>query len=87
MVSQKVVVSNPSGIHARPAAVLAKTASLFKSSIFLIAGDRRIVAKSVLNLMAAAVKSGTEITVECEGEDETEALLAVVEAIKSGLGE
>ena len=87
MVSQKVTVSNPTGIHARPAATLAKTAAPFKSSIILVAGEKRLQAKSVLNLMSAAIKSGTEITVECDGEDEAEALKTVVEAIESGLGE
>ena len=86
MVSQKVTVSNPTGIHARPAATLAKTAAPFKSSI-LVAGEKRLQAKSVLNLMSAAIKCGTEITVECDGEDEAEALKTVVEAIESGLGE
>ena len=83
MVSQKVTVSNPTGIHARPAA----TAAPFKSSIILVAGEKRLQAKSVLNLMSAAIKCGTEITVECDGEDEAEALKTVVEAIESGLGE
>ena len=85
MVSQKVTVSNPTGIHARPAATLAKTAAPFKSSIILVAGEKRLQAKSVLNLMS--IKCGTEITVECDGEDEAEALKTVVEAIESGLGE
>ena len=49
MVSQKVTVSNPTGIHARPAATLAKTAAPFKSSIILVAGEKRLQAKSVLN--------------------------------------
>ena len=55
MVSQKVTVSNPTGIHARPAATLAKTAAPFKSSIILVAGEKRLQAKSVLNLMSAAI--------------------------------
>lgn len=52
-----------------------------------MAGEKRLQAKSVLNLMSAAIKCGTEITVECDGEDEAEALKTVVEAIESGLGE
>ena len=87
MVSQKVTVCNPSGIHARPAATLAKTAAPFKSNVVLVVGEKRLVAKSVLNLMSAAIKCGTEITVECDGEDEAEALATVVCAIESGLGE
>lgn len=87
MVSQKVTVTNPTGIHARPAATLAKVAAPFKSAIVLDTGAKRVQAKSVLNLMSAAIKCGTEIVVECDGEDEAEALKAVIEAIESGLGE
>ena len=50
-------------------------------------GAKKVQAKSVLNLMSAAIKCGTEIVVECDGEDEADALKAVVEAIESGLGE
>lgn len=87
MVSQKVTVTNPTGIHARPAATLAKTASPFKSDIVILVGEKKLQAKSVLNLMSAAIKCGTEITIECNGEDEEEALKTVVAAIESGLGE
>lgn len=87
MVSQKVTVKNSTGIHARPAATLAKTCAPFKSSIVLDTGAKKVQAKSVLNLMSAAIKCGTEIEVICDGEDEAAALATVVEAIESGLGE
>lgn len=87
MVSQKVTVTNPTGIHARPASNLAKVAGPFKSQIVLVVGEKRVQAKSVLNLMAAAIKCGTDMVVECDGEDEAAALEAVVGAIESGLGE
>ena len=87
MLQRGYKVIDETGIHARPAATLAKTAAPFKSSIILVAGEKRLQAKSVLNLMSAAIKCGTEITVECDGEDEAEALKTVVEAIESGLGE
>ena len=66
---------------------ISKDSSSVQSSIILVAGEKRLQAKSVLNLMSAAIKCGTEITVECDGEDEAEALKTVVEAIESGLGE
>lgn len=50
-------------------------------------GDRRIVAKSILNIMAAAIKAGTEIEVQCEGETEEQDLKTIVDLIESGLGE
>ena len=87
MVSKTLTVVNPSGLHLRPAGGLSQTAMKFKSDVLLECGEKRIIAKSVLNVMAAGIKSGTEITVICEGEDEAEALKTVTEAIESGLGE
>ena len=52
-----------------------------------LTGEKRIVAKSVLNVMAAGIKSGTEITLICDGPDEKEALETVARAIEDGLGE
>lgn len=87
MLSKTLIVVNPSGLHLRPAGVLSQTAMRFKSDVIIECGDKRIVAKSVLNVMAAGIKSGTEINLICEGEDEAEALKTVSEAIESGLGE
>ena len=50
-------------------------------------GEKRIIAKSVLNVMAAGIKCGTEINLICDGVDEEEALKAMSAAIESGLGE
>ena len=87
MVSKTLKVVNPSGLHLRPAGVLSQTSMKFKSDIIIEAGEKRIVAKSVLNVMAAGIKSGTEITLICDGPDETEALETVARAIEDGLGE
>ncbi len=87
MVSQKVTVSNPTGLHARPAGVLAKVAAPFKSDIFIFAGEKKVQVKSVLSIMAAAIKKGTEVEIQCSGEDEEAALKAIVEALEGGLGE
>ena len=59
MVSQKVVIKNPSGLHARPASVLMQAAGKCRSDVILVYGEKRIQAKSILNLMAAAIKSGS----------------------------
>ena len=87
MVSKTLKVVNPSGLHLRPAGVLSQTSMKFKSDIIIEAGETRIVAKSVLNVMAAGIKSGTEITLICDGPDEKEALETVARAIEDGLGE
>lgn len=87
MVSKKITVKNPSGLHARPASVLAQAAGKCNSDVVILYGTRVIQAKSVLNIMAAAIKSGTEIEVQCSGETEAADLDKIVALIESGLGE
>ena len=87
MISKTLTVVNPSGLHLRPAGVLSQAAMKFKCDVIIECGDKKIVSKSVLNVMAAGIKSGTEINLICDGEDEEEALKTLSEAIESGLGE
>ncbi|MBR1860422.1 MAG: HPr family phosphocarrier protein [Lachnospiraceae bacterium] len=87
MVSQKVVIKNPTGLHLRPAGILCKEAMQFKSLITFKVKDTTANAKSVLSVLGACVKCGDEIELVCEGDDEAEALEALVRAIETGLGE
>jgi len=87
MVSQKVVIKNPTGLHLRPAGILCKEAMQFKSLITFSFRDNTANAKSVLSVLGACIKCGDEIEFVCEGEDEQEALKTLVEAVESGLGE
>ncbi len=87
MVSQNVTVTNPSGLHLRPAGLLCKEALKFKSHITFQCRECTANAKSVLSVLGACVKCGDEIVMICEGEDEVEALEYIVELVKSGMGE
>ncbi len=87
MVRKKVIVKNPTGLHLRPAGVLCNEAVKYKSRIYFHYGDDEANAKSVLSVLGACIKCGTELEFECEGEDEKEALAAVIAAVESGLGE
>lgn len=87
MVSQRVMIKNPTGLHLRPAGILCKEAMQFKSMITFSFKNNTANAKSVLSVLGACVKCGDEIELVCEGEDEAEALAALVGAVKSGLGE
>lgn len=87
MVSQRVVIKNPTGLHLRPAGILCKEAMQFKAHITFRYRENTANAKSVLSVLGACIKSGDEIELMCEGEDETEALHSLVMAIENGLGE
>ena len=87
MVSKKVVVMNPTGLHLKPAATFCKEAMNFRSTITFTFGNATANAKSVLSVLAACVKCGDEIEIICVGPDEEEALAALVGAVLRGLGE
>ena len=87
MVSRKLVIKNPTGLHLRPAGILCKTAMQFKSLITFTFGDTTAKAKSVLSVLGACVKSGDEIELICNGADEELALKTLTDAIEGGLGE
>lgn len=68
------------GLHARPAGVLANTASGFKSNITVIKSDgNRASARGIFALLGLKIEGGNSIRVEVEGEDEE----AACEAIKN----
>ena len=87
MISQKITVNNPSGLHLRPAGTLCNEAIKYDSRIEFIFNGARSNAKSVLSVLGACVKCGDEIELICDGTDEQAAMEALTSAISSGLGE
>lgn len=78
MVSGNITVMGKHGLHMRPAKELCQVAADYKCKITLVSGDTKTNAKSLLNVLGAGIKEGTSIQVICEGEDEDEALAAVI---------
>ena len=67
MVEKTVIVNNPLGIHARPAALLVQMASKFQAKIFLSKADiRGVNGKSIMSVMMLAAENGAEVTVNAE---------------------
>ncbi len=88
MISEKVLVRNPSGFHLRPAGMFCELAEGFTSRIVFNKGtNREFNAKSVLSVLGAGVKSGDEVEIICDGEDEEEALRSLIDLVHSGFGE
>lgn len=87
MVSQKVKIINPTGLHLRLAGNLCKEAMKYNSKITFEYSGNTANAKSVLSVLGACIKSGDEITLICDGEDEQGALRELVAYVESGLGE
>lgn len=72
-----ITIKNPTGLHARPAAMLVKKATEFSCEITLIKGDKKANAKSIMNLLALGLAENDEVTVVTTGEKEVEALQAI----------
>lgn len=87
LASAFVTIPNPTGLHARPAAMLVAKAKTFSSSIALHKGERSANAKSLVSIMALETSLGDEVCLKAEGVDAHSAIDALSEAIQGGLGE
>jgi len=77
-----VTIKNQLGLHARPAALLVRTAEKFKSNIFIVKGDLEVNGKSIMGVMMLAAEMGSQITIRAEGEDEKEAVEAIASVVE-----
>jgi len=90
MQTAELVVRNPTGLHARPAALFVKTASGFRSRVLVenvSRGTKPANAKSILTVLASGVLKGHTIRLSAEGDDEDEAIASLRALVESGIGE
>ncbi|MGL6137164.1 MAG: glucose PTS transporter subunit IIA, partial [Planktothrix sp.] len=85
--SDEIIIPNPTGLHARPSAVLANLAKKYQSKIRLQRGEQDANVKSVVGLMAMEVNNGDRVVLVAQGPDAAEAIAELTEAMRSGLGE
>lgn len=82
----KIEITDPMGLHLRPAMELCGEAQKYKSIIFIKVRNVEVNVKSVLNILAAGIRMHDEMTLMCEGEDEEEAMEALQSMICPALG-
>ena len=87
MVSQKVTLTNGQGLHMRPAGVFANAMSKYSCDVTIKFNGNDINGKSLMNIIAACIKCGSEVEICCDGADENDALKTAVDLVESGLGE
>ncbi len=87
MKSREVVITNNSGLHARPATFFIQKANCYKSSIWVEKGDRKVNAKSLLGVLSLGIAKGMTITLIADGTDEDTALEGLTAIIDSGFAE
>ena len=82
----KYTITDPLGIHARPAGLLAKTAKAYGSTVVTVTKDGNTVkASQLMKLMGLGVKQGDEITVTAEGPEEEAAIQAMEQFVQEHL--
>lgn len=82
-----VTIVNRAGLHTRPAAMLVKLTSKFRSNVYLMRDGMNINAKSIIGVMTLAAEQGAIIDLEVEGADEDQAFVEIVDLFASGFGE
>ncbi|MGE5337145.1 MAG: HPr family phosphocarrier protein [Gemmatimonadota bacterium] len=87
MITREFTINNRLGLHARPSALLTKTAAQFKSEVWISRAGRRVNAKSIMGVMMLAAGHSSTVTVDANGPDETAAIDAIGQLIESRFGE
>ena len=81
MTRKEITIQLPHGLEARPVAMLVQVASQCESEIHVESAGRNVNAKSIMGVMALASQNAPQLQVTADGEDEAEAVHAIVELI------
>ena len=84
---KKILITNRLGLHARAAAKFVNLTSKCKSKFIVRKGNNTVNGTSLLGLMTLAASKGTEIRVQCVGENANKDLSRLIDLIKNNLGE
>lgn len=79
------VITDPEGIHARPAGALVKEAAAFTSKITIGKDGKEVDAKRIFGIMGLAAKQGQTIVLKAEGDDEDAAIEKLETFLKENL--
>ena len=87
MISGKATVNNRVGLHLAAASAVVEASMRFKARITVAKDRKKRNARSVLDLLMLEAVTGTELTIEADGEDEKEALAALLDVFARNFGE
>jgi phosphocarrier protein HPr len=87
MIKTTTTISNKLGLHARASAKLTKLAGSFPCEVFMSKGERRVNAKSIMGVMMLAAGIGSTVEVETNGDQEQQAMDAILALIGDKFGE
>jgi phosphocarrier protein len=87
MINNSITISNKLGLHARASAKLTKLAGSFPCEVWMTRNGRRINAKSIMGVMMLAAGCNSVVEIETDGEQEQEAMDALLALINDKFGE
>jgi phosphocarrier protein HPr len=87
VIKTSATISNKLGLHARASAKLTKLAGSFPCEVWLSRGERRVNAKSIMGVMMLAAGIGATVQVETDGDQERQAMDALLALIDDKFGE
>ncbi len=70
MITKEIVIKLPTGLEARPVALLVQVASQYECSIYVVSNEKRVNAKSIMGMMGLGLSAGESVTVIADGSDE-----------------
>jgi phosphotransferase system HPr (HPr) family protein len=82
-VQKTVKISNPQGLHARPAELLVRLAMQFESEVEVIRDDQCVDAKSILHVLTLGASQGTEIILQARGADAQQAVETIARLVEN----
>lgn len=87
MIKTTTTINNKLGLHARASAKLTKLAGSFPCEVWMSRGERRVNAKSIMGVMMLAAGIGSQIEIETNGEQEQQAMEALLHLVADKFGE
>ena len=87
MIEKTVTIVNKAGMHTRPASMLVKIVSKYKSEFYIVKDGFRINGKSIIGVMSLAAEQGSKVVLIFDGEDEQKAAQEITKFFEDGFGE
>ena len=81
-ITQEIQIVSKAGLHARPAAEFVRTANIFRADVWLIKGERRFSATSIVEVLTADLCHGDKAIIEADGPDAEQAVARLAELVR-----
>ncbi len=80
-VIMEIVIKNPQGLHALPAAMFVQTASKYSANVVLQKGDERVNGKSIMGILTLGIEQNSKVVLEADGDDADEVVTELTQLL------